>query len=252
MRSLRDTGTTRGQGSVLWMPRPLVEMDDGWDFKVLVVDGEWVVRWPRHRLAVEEIEKEVALLPALGPLLPVPVPQFEYVSREPWLVVYGFIEGEPLVDEDPDGVRAFLEALHAIDVELVPAPRPDWLETYGEQAEEFRRVVLPCLAPQWPVPRLGCRRRAPPTGADLPPARPVVRGALRRVHRAARVGAKRPRGSPGTAVTDALFVNSGSVGLSYNRHADPPVVRSLAEWALITVQDGAVTAEFRQMGTQRE
>jgi aminoglycoside phosphotransferase (APT) family kinase protein len=123
----------------------LREVDDGWDFKVLIVDDEWVVRWPRHRLSVEEIEKEVELLPVLAPLLPVEVPRFEYVSREPWLVAYRFIEGEPLVAEDPRGVRAFLEALHAIDVDAVPAPRPDWLEAYRELADKFRRVVLPLL-----------------------------------------------------------------------------------------------------------
>jgi aminoglycoside phosphotransferase (APT) family kinase protein len=124
---------------------PLRELDDGWDFKVLVVDDAWVVRWPRHRLAVEEIEQEVELLPLLAPLLPVGVPRFEYVSREPWLVAYRFIRGEPLVAEDPDGVRAFLEALHAVDLDDVPAQRPDWLETYRRQADEFRRVVLPLL-----------------------------------------------------------------------------------------------------------
>jgi len=123
----------------------LRELDDGWDFKVLVVGDAWVVRWPRHRLAVEEIEQEVELLPVLGPLLPVEVPQFEYVSREPWLVAYRFIRGEPLVDEDPEGVRGFLDALHGVDVDDVPAQRPDWLETYRQQADEFRRVVLPLL-----------------------------------------------------------------------------------------------------------
>jgi aminoglycoside phosphotransferase (APT) family kinase protein len=124
---------------------PLVENDDGWDFKVLILDDEWVVRWPRHGLSIEEIEKEVELLPALAPLLPLEVPRFEYVSREPWLVAYRLIRGKPLVDEDPAGVRAFLETLHAIDVDAVEAPRPDWLETYGDQADEFRRVVLPQL-----------------------------------------------------------------------------------------------------------
>jgi aminoglycoside phosphotransferase (APT) family kinase protein len=119
--------------------------DEGWDFKVLILDDDWVVRWPRHSLAVEEIEKEVELLPRLAPLLPVDVPQFEYVSREPWLVVYRLIPGRPLVDEDPDGVRSFLDALHRVEVDAVPAPRPDWLETYREQAEEFRQVVLPLL-----------------------------------------------------------------------------------------------------------
>jgi aminoglycoside phosphotransferase (APT) family kinase protein len=124
---------------------PLRELDDGWDFKVLVVDDAWVVRWPRHRLAVEEIEQEVELLPVLAPLLPVEVPQFEYVSREPWLVAYRLIRGEPLVAEDPEGVRAFLEALHAVEIEDVPAQCPDWLDTYRRQADEFRRVVLPLL-----------------------------------------------------------------------------------------------------------
>jgi aminoglycoside phosphotransferase (APT) family kinase protein len=95
---------------------------------------------------LEEIEHEVELLPVLAPLLPVAVPRFEYVSREPWLVAYRLIRGERLVDEDPDGVRAFLDALHGVDVEL-PAPRPDWLETYRDQAGEFRRIVLPLLDP---------------------------------------------------------------------------------------------------------
>jgi len=126
---------------------PLVEVDAGWDYKVLIVDDAWVMRWPRHRLAVEEIEQEVELLPVLAPLLPVEVPQFEYVCREPWLVAYRFIRGDALLAEDPDGVRTFLDALHAVDVGAVPARRPDWLEEYREQAEEFRRVVLPLLDP---------------------------------------------------------------------------------------------------------
>ena len=127
------------------MDAPLVEIDDGWDYKVLIVDDAWVMRWPRHGLAVEEIGREVDLLPVLAPLLPVEVPQFEYVSRDPWLVAYRLIRGDPLVAEDPNGVRVFLDALHAVDVDSVAAQRPDWLETYREQTDEFRRVVLPLL-----------------------------------------------------------------------------------------------------------
>lgn len=129
------------------MEPSLLELDDGWDYKVLIVDDAWIVRWPRHRLAVEEIEQEVALLPVLAPLLPVEIPHFGYVSSEPWLVAYRLIRGEPLVAEDPDGVRAFLDALHAVDIAGVPARRPDWLEEYGRLADEFRRVVLPLLDP---------------------------------------------------------------------------------------------------------
>lgn len=48
-------------------------------------------------------------------------------------------------------------------------------------------------------------------------------------------------------IGDALYINPGSVGLSYDRHTDPPVIRSVAEWALVTVQGGAVAVEFRQV-----
>jgi predicted phosphodiesterase len=48
-------------------------------------------------------------------------------------------------------------------------------------------------------------------------------------------------------IGDALYVNPGSIGISYDRHEDPPVLRALAEWALVTVADGAVAVEFRQV-----
>ena len=48
-------------------------------------------------------------------------------------------------------------------------------------------------------------------------------------------------------IEEALYVNPGSVGISYDRHSDPPVLRALAEWTLVTVADGDVAVEFRQV-----
>lgn len=48
-------------------------------------------------------------------------------------------------------------------------------------------------------------------------------------------------------IGDALYVNPGSVGISYDRHADPLVLRPFAEWALLTIADGIVAVEFRQV-----
>jgi predicted phosphodiesterase len=48
-------------------------------------------------------------------------------------------------------------------------------------------------------------------------------------------------------IGDALYVNPGSVGVSYDRHHDPPVFRPLAEWALVTVANSGVGIEFRQV-----
>jgi predicted phosphodiesterase len=48
-------------------------------------------------------------------------------------------------------------------------------------------------------------------------------------------------------IGDALYVNPGSVGISYDRHDDPTVLRPLAEWALVAVENGSVAVEFRQV-----
>ena len=125
----------------------LTENDDGWDFKVLVLEDEWVLRTPRNAPAAEKLAKEARLLPALAPALPVAIPQFEHVSRNPDFVVYRLIHGKPLRDEDPAGARAFLEALHSFAVGAIDLPRPDWLEAWRENAENFRSVVLPLLDP---------------------------------------------------------------------------------------------------------
>src|SRR5262245_35810958 len=92
--------------------RLLVEIDSGYDFRVVVVDDAWVFRLPRRPGVVPSLEAEVALLPVLEAALPVEVPRFELVSPEPPFVAYRLLRGMPLVDEDGDGVRAFLEALH--------------------------------------------------------------------------------------------------------------------------------------------
>jgi predicted phosphodiesterase len=48
-------------------------------------------------------------------------------------------------------------------------------------------------------------------------------------------------------IGDALYVNPGSVGISYDRHAESLGLRALAEWAVVTVADGTVAVEFRQV-----
>ncbi len=98
----------------------------GWDNTVFLVAGEWAFRFPRRRIAVARVERELAVLPALAPRLPlaVPVPRFAGEPGEdfPW-PFWGarLIPGRELADvRPPDGDRvalaaeagAFLRALH--------------------------------------------------------------------------------------------------------------------------------------------
>jgi aminoglycoside phosphotransferase (APT) family kinase protein len=126
-------------------PRTILAIDDGYDFEVAVVDDEWVFRFPRRPGVEEALELEIAVLPALAPALPVDIPSFEHVSRNPLFVGYRLIRGRPLVDEDTEGTRVFLEALHAHDASSLPVERHDWVEAYREQCAEFERLVFPVL-----------------------------------------------------------------------------------------------------------
>jgi aminoglycoside phosphotransferase (APT) family kinase protein len=121
----------------------LVVVDDGFDFKVVLVDDRWVVRIPRREQVWPALEREIALLPELESALPVAVPHFEHISHEPPFVVYPLIRGTPLIAEDPDGVRRFLESLHRVQTDVLPPT--DWIASYTEHCGEFERLVLPLL-----------------------------------------------------------------------------------------------------------
>ena len=121
----------------------LVVVDDGFDFKVVLVDDRWVVRIPRREQVLSALEQEIVLLPRLEAALPVAVPHFEHISHDPPFVVYPLIQGTPLVDEDPDGVRGFLESLHRVQTDVLPPT--DWIASYTEQCVKFEELVFPLL-----------------------------------------------------------------------------------------------------------
>jgi aminoglycoside phosphotransferase (APT) family kinase protein len=47
---------------------------EGWDNAVWLLDDEWILRLPRRRVAVQLVDRELAVLPRLAPLLPVAIP----------------------------------------------------------------------------------------------------------------------------------------------------------------------------------
>lgn len=67
---------------------PLEPFGAGWDNTAYLVGGEIVFRFPRRSMAVPLIATESTLLPAIAPLLPVPIPVPEYVGEPdteyPW------------------------------------------------------------------------------------------------------------------------------------------------------------------------
>jgi aminoglycoside phosphotransferase (APT) family kinase protein len=119
---------------------------EGWDNAVWVVEERWGFRFPRREIAVPLVARELAVLPRLAPLLPIPVPAPELVGEPSDLFPRPFfgaplLPGAELADaelsddaRDELGARLgeFLRALHA------PGVR--------EQADPDRRLPLD---PNW-------------------------------------------------------------------------------------------------------
>jgi aminoglycoside 2''-phosphotransferase len=111
----------------------LVELGRGTESVAYLIDGEWVARFPAVPTAQTTLRRELALLPALRPALPLATPGFEHVGRsdtELLFVAYRSISGVPLTadtlealarDEQDAALASlaeFLRALHAFPVEL--------------------------------------------------------------------------------------------------------------------------------------
>jgi aminoglycoside phosphotransferase (APT) family kinase protein len=103
----------------------------GWDYTILVVNDRWAFRFPRREIVVAGTRRELAVLPELAPLLPVPVPVPVFVGepsdefRWPFFgseLLPGRELGEAELD-DPDRVEVghwlarFLRRLHDAEVD---------------------------------------------------------------------------------------------------------------------------------------
>jgi aminoglycoside phosphotransferase (APT) family kinase protein len=69
-------------------PQSLRPFAEGWDYSIWAVDERWAFRFPRREMAVPGTRREIAVLPELAPLLPIPVPDPVFVGEPadafPW------------------------------------------------------------------------------------------------------------------------------------------------------------------------
>lgn len=111
-------------------------LSEGWDNTVWLVDRRWVFLFPRREVVIPGIEREMALLPRLAPLVPLPIPTPVFFGRPadgyPWpffgaALILGRETAEAACsDADRDGLArplaAFLRALHDGDTAAAVDP----------------------------------------------------------------------------------------------------------------------------------
>jgi aminoglycoside phosphotransferase (APT) family kinase protein len=138
--------------------RSLRVLGEGWDTTVWLVDEEWVFRFPRRSYPVAGLENEIAYLPRLAPLLPLPIPNPKLVGRPSpefrW-PFYGapFLPGRELAEAALDDearialgrpLGTFLRALHAVELDaelpVDPVRRADMSFRVPKTVERFAEL----------------------------------------------------------------------------------------------------------------
>lgn len=102
----------------------------GWDYTVWTVGERYAFRFPRRQVVVPGTEREIAVLPTLAPLLPIPVSAPLFVGRPtaeyPWpFFGSALLPGRESAGLDDDArievalqLAGFLRTLHALDVDV--------------------------------------------------------------------------------------------------------------------------------------
>jgi aminoglycoside phosphotransferase (APT) family kinase protein len=165
----------------------------GWDNSVWLVDEAWAFRFPRRAIAIPGVEREIAVLPSLAPLLPVPVPEPRFVGVPSGLFPWPFFGApvlpgwEPadveLTDRDRDELGAalarFLRVLHSGETLDAVDPERALPVDFNRRADAAFRVErarenLAYLAHSgvWSAPSsveriLSVAEKLPPSSADL-------------------------------------------------------------------------------------
>lgn len=140
---------------------------DGEFNDILIINDEFIFRFPRYGPGVATLVIEIAILKHIQPVVPIPVPNPIYISRDMQTVGrvfmgYRMLVGKPLWQETLAAIHddailhrlttqlaEFLIALHAVPIEPLRAAVPvrDQLAVWSEMYTTVRQHLFPFMRP---------------------------------------------------------------------------------------------------------
>ncbi|OAT85153.1 hypothetical protein A6P54_19325 [Bacillus sp. MKU004] len=138
--------------------------EQGQNNDVLIINDEWVFRFPKYKGGIEQLKKETVILESVSTKLSIPVPKPEFQSfhpEEPGQVftAYRLLPGSPLWREEMTGLddtgrrqaagdlAVFLKELHSIpaDTVLSPAQQNPVVEEMEDLYRRLETKVFPFM-----------------------------------------------------------------------------------------------------------
>ncbi|WP_170109643.1 phosphotransferase [Melghirimyces profundicolus] len=138
------------------------EIQNGWDFFVLEINGEWMFRFPRRKEGRKRLKREAYFLGKVASRLPIPVPRYTILRMETPLPFGGYrkLEGVPLSRMGSRHVPVsaakeigrFLSTLHSLPKEEgFPPDHRDpqaWTGSFLELFDRAEKKILTELDPE--------------------------------------------------------------------------------------------------------
>ncbi|WP_167569078.1 phosphotransferase family protein [Brevibacillus migulae] len=127
----------------------------------MLVNEEWVFRFPKKQEAADDLEKEIKIMPKLAEWITLAIPRFEYVGKQdngfPF-VGYKMLPGEllgedsfpslPVIEQRMIAcqIAKFINELSAFPVDIareLGVPEVDLRKKYTDMFEQAKKIIFP-------------------------------------------------------------------------------------------------------------
>jgi len=137
------------------------KLGEGWMSIAILVNEQWVFRFPKKQEGADDLEKEIKIMPKLAERITLAIPQFEFVGKQhnalPFVgyrLLPGEILGEDAVPSLPVSeqrmiarqIAKFIDEISSFPVSIarnLDVPEVDLRHDYVEMFEQMKQTIFP-------------------------------------------------------------------------------------------------------------
>ena len=143
--------------------RTIKKLGEGWVSIAVLVNNEWVFRFPKKQDGAADLKKEISIMPHLAKQITLAIPQFEYLGKQKnglpfvgYKILPGEILGEKavpaLLDDEKEviarQIAEFIDELSSFPVKQAKklgVPERNFYKDYLETFEDVKLKIFPLV-----------------------------------------------------------------------------------------------------------